>query len=90
MQKENLEELVVTGRTEVAGTDFAMDIAPLSAYHISCGDVTANIMLYSGGEEKIKITPDGFYVRGIKVEQGEGEARAVYDGFVALLNGNKP
>ena len=32
-------------------------------------------------EEMIKITPDGFYVRGVAVEQGPGEAEAVYKAF---------
>jgi hypothetical protein len=34
-----------------------------------------------GSEEMIKITPDGFYIRGVAVEQGPGEAEAVYKAF---------
>lgn len=32
-------------------------------------------------EEILKIAQDGFYVRGIKVEQDEKEARAVFEAF---------
>lgn len=34
-----------------------------------------------GGSEMLKITPAGFWVRGIKVPQGPDEARAVYEAF---------
>lgn len=37
------------------------------------------------GAPMLRITPEGFWVRGEKVPQGEGEARAVYDAFVAWL-----
>ena len=37
----------------------------------SCGD----------GSEMLKITPAGFWVRGVKVPQGPDEARAVYEAF---------
>ena len=34
----------------------------------------------------LEIAQEGFYVRGVKVEQGPDEAQAVYDAFRALLN----
>lgn len=40
-----------------------------------------NIVLNAGTEEMIKVTEDGFYVRGVKVEQGPDEARQVYEAF---------
>ena len=43
---------------------------------------TSNITLYGGSQsEMLKITKDGFYVRGIKVEQNEREAEIVYNAF---------
>ena len=33
----------------------------------------------------LEIAQEGFYVRGVKVEQGPGEAQEVYDAFRALL-----
>jgi len=35
----------------------------------------------SDGSEMLKITPAGFWVRGVKVPQGPDEARAVYEAF---------
>ena len=42
---------------------------------------SANIVLVAEPDEMIKITADSFYVRGVKVEQGPGEAEAVYEAF---------
>ena len=39
------------------------------------------IVLNAGQDEMLKITPTGFYVRGVAVEQGAGEAAAVYQAF---------
>jgi hypothetical protein len=35
--------------------------------------------------EMLKVAEDGFYVRGVKVEQDESEAKKVYDAFVEWL-----
>lgn len=43
--------------------------------------VPNNIVLNAGNEEMLKVTEDGFYVRGVKVPQDEHEARAVYNCF---------
>lgn len=43
--------------------------------------VPNNIVLNAGMEEMIKVTEDGFYVRGVKVEQGPEEAQQVYEAF---------
>lgn len=39
----------------------------------------------AAGESMMRITPDAFYVRGVQVEQGEGEAQAVYEAFKTWL-----
>jgi hypothetical protein len=39
----------------------------------------------NGPEELLRISEDGFWVRGIKVEQDPGEAKAVYQGFLTIL-----
>ena len=51
-----------------------------------------NISLTAGGDEMLRIAPDGFYVRGVKVPAGKKEARAVYNAFkqwmtAAILSG---
>ena len=35
----------------------------------------------SNNDEMLKITPDGFYIRGVKVPQDEREAESVYKTF---------
>lgn len=51
-----------------------------------------NVVLTGGGEEMLRVAPDGFYVRGVKVKSGKKEAKAVYEAFkqwmtYAILNG---
>ena len=44
-----------------------------------------NITFHTGQEEMLRVTEDGFYVRGVKVEADEKEAAAVYKAFKAFL-----
>lgn len=44
-------------------------------------ELNRSIILNAGSTEMIKISPEGFYVRGQAVEQGPGEAEAVYAAF---------
>jgi hypothetical protein len=44
-----------------------------------------NIVFHGGQTEMLKVTEDGFYVRGVKVEADEKEAAAVYKAFKAFL-----
>lgn len=39
------------------------------------------ITLNAGADEMLRITPEGFYVRGVLVEQDEKEAQKVYQAF---------
>jgi hypothetical protein len=46
------------------------------------------ITLMTGGtnsDEMIRVTKDGFWVRGVKVEQDEREAETVYNAFKQFL-----
>lgn len=43
------------------------------------------VKFFSGGEVALEISNGGFYVRGVKVEQGDGEAEAVYKAFKEWL-----
>jgi len=38
-------------------------------------------MMANGADEMIRVTKDGFWVRGVKVEQDEREAEIVYNAF---------
>jgi hypothetical protein len=44
-----------------------------------------NIICYAGATEMLKIGPDGFWVRGVKIVQDDKEAEAVYNGFKQFL-----
>lgn len=44
-----------------------------------------NITFHSGSAETLKITEDGFYVRGVKVPADDKEAEAVYKAFKEFL-----
>jgi hypothetical protein len=44
-----------------------------------------NIVCMAGGTEMLKIGPDGFWVRGVKVKQDEREAEVVYNAFKQWL-----
>lgn len=51
-----------------------------------------DIKLNGGGEEMLRVSQDGFYVRGVRVEADAKEAKAVYEAFkswmtYAILNG---
>ena len=43
------------------------------------------ITCMAGGEEMLRCSPDGFWVRGVKEEQDAGEAQKVYEGFKAWM-----
>jgi hypothetical protein len=45
----------------------------------------STITCMAGGTEMLKIGPDGFWVRGIKVAADDKEALAVYNGFKQFL-----
>jgi len=45
----------------------------------------SNITFHGGNAEMLKVTEDGFYVRGVKVEADEKEAAAVYKAFKQFL-----
>lgn len=44
-----------------------------------------NITCYAGGTEMLRVAQDGFYVRGVKVEQDDKEAEKVYNAFKQFL-----
>ena len=45
-----------------------------------------NITCLAGGEEMLRVGPDGFWVRGVKVEQDDREAETVYNAFKAWMS----
>jgi hypothetical protein len=42
---------------------------------------TNSIICLAGGDEMLRVGPDGFWVRGVKVEQDDQEAQSVYKAF---------
>jgi hypothetical protein len=43
------------------------------------------ITCLAGGEEMLRVGPDGFWVRGVKVEQDDQEAKIVYNAMKEFL-----
>jgi len=72
--------------TQYTGLD--LEIGDYSDNHLGAN----NISLTAAGEEMLRVSQDGFYVRGVRVEADEKEAKAVYEAFkqwmtYAILNG---
>ena len=44
-----------------------------------------SVVLHCAGEEMLKIAEDGFYVRGVKLDQDDKEMQAVYNCFKEWL-----
>ena len=61
------------------------DQIPLPVMSVSSSPPESNISFYGGGNEMLKVTEDGFYVRGVKVDADEKEAAAVYRAFKQFL-----
>jgi hypothetical protein len=47
--------------------------------------VANTITCIAGGAEMLRVSPDGFWVRGQKVEQDDTEAQVVYNAFKAWM-----
>jgi predicted Zn-dependent protease len=65
---------ITTGAQNTALGYKAMEVQP----------VETNITFHTGSsdqQEMLRITKDGFYVRGVKVEQDDKEAERVYNAF---------
>jgi len=59
--------------------------APGGPYTIRTDNQPNTITLRSGSEEMLKCNPEGFWVRGVKVEQDDKEAEIVYNAFKQWL-----
>jgi len=46
---------------------------------------TNSLSMIAGGTEMLRVAPDGFYVRGVKVPADDQEARTVYEAFKQYL-----
>jgi len=45
----------------------------------------STITCMAGGAEMLRVSSDGFWVRGVRVEQDDKEAQAVYNAFKAWM-----
>ena len=59
--------------------------APGGPYTMRSDNLPNTITLRSGSEEMLKCNPEGFWVRGVKVEQDDKEAEIVYNAFKQWL-----
>ena len=51
------------------------------AYQFRNDNQPNTITCMAGGSEMLRVGPDGFWVRGVKVEQDDNEAKIVYNAF---------
>ena len=49
------------------------------------GPVANTITCLAGGDEMLRVSPEGFWVRGEKVPQDDNEAATVYNAFKAWM-----
>ena len=69
-------------------TTFHVPPAPDSEFRMMIPPTEDAITFHTGGTgspELLRVAPDGFYVRGVKLEQDEKEAQAVYKAFKRFL-----
>ena len=59
-------------------------LIPEAVYKFHTPEPSA-ITCMAGGTEMLKVGPDGFWVRGVKVAQDEREAEVVYNAFKQWL-----
>jgi hypothetical protein len=45
-----------------------------------------SVTLEAGGEDMLRIAPEGFYIRGVKIPVDDTEALKVYNAFQQWLN----
>ena len=69
-------------------TDLDLDESFYTDSRLGANDIS----LTAAGDEMLRVAKDGFYVRGVRVEADEKEAKAVYEAFkqwmtYAILNG---
>ena len=70
--------------TEPAWYQNMAEANAIGTYQFHNEQPTAITML-AGSAEMLKVGPDGFWVRGVKVEQDADEALKVYEGFKAWM-----
>lgn len=58
---------------------------PVLSISDHCKPLESNITFHTGPNEMLKVTGDGFYVRGKKVPVDDKEAEAVYKAFKQFL-----
>lgn len=81
---DNLEKRLYNKHMPV--TEFTLEPADLPYPVLSVKDKPeSNIVFYGGPNEILKITEEGFYVRGKRVEADDAEAAAVYKAFKEFL-----
>lgn len=56
-------------------------------FAISASEVAPSNIVFNTGSstEMLRVSPEGFWVRGVKVEQGPNEAEAVYNAIKQMI-----
>jgi hypothetical protein len=56
----------------------------LPILEVGC-DIENSVIMYAAGAEMLRVAPDGFYVRGTRLEVDENESLSVYKAFKSFL-----
>ena len=72
----------MSGRNQLPADLYTIESSP---GHSFANQPTNTITCMAGGEEMLRVSPDGFWVRGKKVAQDDNEAEAVYNAFKAWM-----
>ena len=69
-------------------TQFTFEQPPQALFSIDTNSIDRaqnSIHFHSGTDTMLSISADGFYVRGVKIEQDEHEAKKVHESFKQWL-----
>ena len=66
-------------------SEFAIQGGAQASMAILSADAYSNVTFTGSGGEMLRIAKDGFYVRGIKLEQDADEARKVFEAMREFL-----
>jgi hypothetical protein len=69
-------------------SQFNYEQPPKKLFSIDVDSIEAaknSITFHSGSDEMLRVSQNGFYVRGVRIEQDAKEAQQVYESFRAWL-----
>jgi hypothetical protein len=69
----------------MAAFDMDNEFREMTIHDLVRGQTKRDITCMAGGEEMLRVSPEGFWVRGVKIAQDDNEAEVVYQAFKAWM-----